>query len=316
MALELTNPGFLSLIQDYGRYGLQRQGITQGGPLDEHAYLWANRLLNNHYNAAQIEISVGGFVARFTRATMIAICGADLSASLNGQALAVWQSHYVKAGDELRFASPKRGLRAYLAVKGGFSIAPHLGSCATVLREKLGGLHQNGAALAKKDSLPYQECEQELSVQVPRNFLPDYFTASDKNEIQLRFMPNHSITGSSDKIINDFIQQNYKVTSQIDRMGYRLEHLEGKALTTSSKGIISQGLALGTIQLPKDGQPIVLMRDRQTMGGYPQLGCVAYLDLALLAQSKPGTKIKFIATAIDELEGELAEHKRFFDVDC
>lgn len=307
MSLEVISSGFLSLLQDFGRYGLQRNGITHGGPLDEHAFLWANRLLNNHYNAAQIEISFGGFAARFTKKTMMAVCGADLSATLNNKSIPLWETIAVNAGDELRFTSPRNGLRAYLSVKGGFDVAKHLGSSATVAREKLGGLKQNGEKLAEKEVLPYTAYQEEVARRVPLIYIPQY-----EKSISLRFIPNRSVTGCSYEAINEFIQQKFKVSSQLDRMGYRLE---GKAISNVSSGIISQGISLGTIQLPKDGQPIVLMKDRQTMGGYPQLGCVAYMDLSLLAQSMPGTELTFIPVTIDELEEELMAHKRFFHLD-
>ncbi|MFT6386666.1 MAG: biotin-dependent carboxylase-like uncharacterized protein [Cellvibrionaceae bacterium] len=307
MSLSILNGGFLTLIQDFGRYGLQHNGITHSGPLDEHAFLWANRLLNNHYNSPQLEISFGGFTARFNKKTMIAICGADLSATLNGKALPLWQSCYVNAGDEIRFTSPKSGLRTYLAVKEGFTVPSQLNSAATVVREKLGGLRQSGEKMLEKDVVPYQVCSEEISLNVPYIYIPKY-----QNKVKLRFIPNRSVSGCSYDATNDFTQQVFKVTSQIDRMGYRLE---GNAISHASAGIISQGITLGAIQLPKDGQPIVLMKDRQTMGGYPQLGCVAYLDLPLLAQSMPGTEVSFVPVAISDLEGELAEHKRFFHLD-
>ncbi|MGH1441661.1 MAG: biotin-dependent carboxyltransferase family protein [Cellvibrionaceae bacterium] len=307
MSLEVISSGFLSLLQDFGRYGLQRNGITHGGPLDEHAFLWANRLLNNHYNAAQIEISFGGFAARFTKKTMMTVCGADLSATLNNKSIPLWETIVVNPGDELRFTSPRSGLRAYLSVKGGFDVTKHLGSSATVAREKLGGLKQNGEKLAEKEVLPYTAYQEEVARRVPLVYIPQY-----EKSVSLRFIPNRSVTGCSYEAINEFIQQKFKVSSQLDRMGYRLE---GQAISNVSSGIISQGISLGTIQLPKDGQPIVLMKDRQTMGGYPQLGCVAYMDLSLLAQSMPGTELTFIPVTIDELEEELMAHKRFFHLD-
>ncbi len=304
MSLEVTNAGFLALIQDFGRYGLQKYGITNGGPLDEHAYLWANRLLGNHYNAAQLEISFGGFSCRFTKKTMMAVCGADLSATLNGQPLTLWQSHYVMPGDEVKFVSPKSGLRSYLAVKGGFQVDAQLASCATVVREKLGGLSKIGEKLSDKDYVPFQASKEEVNKRVPKKYIPDY-----SNKIHLRFIPNSSVTGCKVEVLKQFAKQSFKVTPNIDRMGYRLS---GEPIKNEQTGIISQGLALGAIQLPKDGQPIVLMRDRQTMGGYPQLGCIAYLDIPLLAQSMPGTEVSFSAVDVSDIEEELVRYKRFF----
>ena len=307
MSLEIISSSFLALVQDFGRFGLQKYGVTNGGPVDEHAYLWANYLLRNHYKAPQLEISMGAFSARFTKKSMIAVCGADLSITLNDQPLTLWQSHAVYPGDEIKFVSPKAGLRSYLAIVGGFQIDQQLSSCATVIREGLGGLYQNGRKLAKGDEVSYKESKVEVGRAVPMLFIPSY-----EKRISLRFVPNVTANGCDEASVKQFTEQTFKVTPQMDRMGYKLS---GDPIKTENTGIISQGISLGTIQLPKDGQPIVLMRDRQTMGGYPQIGCVAYLDIALLAQSAPGTEIKFIAADLKSLAQELTVYKKFFHLD-
>jgi len=307
MMLQVKKSGFLSLVQDYGRYGHQSIGVTNGGPLDEHAFLWANRLLDNHYNDAQIEISYGLFSVQFFDDAMIAICGADLSASINDIAIKPWQSYKIKAGDIVSFVSPVAGLRCYLAVKGGFTVEKQLSSCSTVVREKLGGIHQNGSKLSKGDCISYQPSQDEIIKYVP----PQYRGKYDK-EITLRFIPNTSPTSAGKDVLRAFTGNSYEVTSNMDRMGYRLS---GNALDTPQKGIISQGVSLGAIQVPKDGQPIILMKDRQTMGGYPLIGCVSYLDLSKLAQSNPGTKLSFTPVDVDEAEAELKIHQTFFGID-
>jgi biotin-dependent carboxylase-like uncharacterized protein len=316
MSLQVIKAGFLSLIQDYGRYGYQHIGVTHSGPLDENAFLWANRLLGNHYNAPQIEVSYGAFSATFLEQTMIALCGADLSATLNEQAISPWQTYVVNAGDTISFKAPVTGLRSYLAVKDGFAVDPQLSSCATVVREKLGGLHQDGAKLSEGDVIPYASQPHDL---VKHNLVkydlvkrvPSQFTSTYPKKITLRFMPNVSETSAGERAIKAFMQNTYKVTPNIDRMGYRLS---GKVIHTESSGIISQGISLGAIQVPKDGQPIVLMRDRQTMGGYPLLGCVCGLDMGKLAQSLPGTELSFVPISVEEAEAEWIVHKNFFGV--
>ncbi len=315
MSLEVLKPGFLTLLQDFGRYEYGRFGITQGGPLDEHAFLWANRILNNHYNAAQLEISFGGFSARFHKTTTIALCGADLSATLNGTPISVWSTYSVVAGDEIKFTAPKSGLRCYLSIEGGFEVEKVLNSSSTVPREGVGGLQKDGSPIAKGDKLPYSTNDIEpnnvlhsvttgvVKKGVPQAFIPNYPKA-----IELRFVKNPFLT--SIEQLNKFVQQSYRVSQKIDRMGYCLSgvplHLGG--------GIISQGISLGTIQVPSDGQPIVLMKDRQTMGGYPQMGCVAYLDIPLLVQSMPGTEVNFVVAELNELEEELIKYKQFFNL--
>lgn len=306
MSLHVLKAGFLSLIQDYGRYGYQHMGVTHSGPLDENAFLWANRLLGNHYNAPQIEVSYGAFSAKFLEQTMIAICGADLSATLNEQAISPWRTYAVNTGDTISFKAPVTGLRSYLAVKDGFAVDLQLSSCATVVREKLGGIHQNGAKLSEKDVISYTPQPHVLVKRVPSQFTSTY-----PKKITLRFMPNISQTSAGESALKTFMQHSYKVTPNIDRMGYRLS---GKVIHTESSGIISQGISLGAIQVPKDGQPIVLMRDRQTMGGYPLLGCVCGLDMGKLAQSLPGTELSFVPISVEEAEAEWIVHKNFFGV--
>lgn len=306
MALDIIDAGFLSLVQDYGRYGCQHVGVTRGGPMDEHAFLWANYLLGNDFNAPQLEISMGGFSAHFKKNTTIALCGADLNATLNNQPVTPWQTYSVKAGDSLQLQNPVKGLRSYLAIKGGFIVEQQLASCATVMREQLGGLNKNGNKLNSGDTIDYpiSKTEPKRNRKVPPSFIPDF-----QQQITLRFIPNHSITSAGKKALENFTAKPYELTQQMDRMGYRLA---GSVITPEINGIISQGVAVGSIQIPSDGQPIVLMRDCQTMGGYPLIGCIAYLDLPLLAQCLPGAKISFVPVEVSDLESELILYKQFF----
>lgn len=306
MTIRVNKSGFLSLVQDYGRFGFQRIGVTTGGPMDEHAYLWANRLLGNAYNTPQLEINFGNFAASFLKPSVIAMTGADCCAQLNGKRIAPWRTYTVKPGDNLELQTPQAGLRSYLAVKNGFTIEPQLNSCATVSREQLGGISANGQKLIDGDEIAYDPTHDEINKSVPEKYIPEY-----RREIELRFVPNYSLTGINQQALTEMTRHNYEVSQRIDRMGYCLK---GGKVNIVSSGIISQGIALGAIQIPKDGQPIVLMKDRQTMGGYPLAGCVAYLDIALLAQSGPGTRINFIPVDVADLEPELILYKRFFGV--
>lgn len=305
MSLRVIKSGFLTLLQDYGRYGYQHVGLTHSGPLDEHAYLWANRLLANHYNAPQLEISYGVFAAEFLENSVIALCGADLHASLNGESVTPWQTYNAKQGDIIEFANPQHGLRAYLAIKGGFKVSETLSSVATVVRENLGGIDGDGAKVTVGDLIAYEKYAHQTTSRVPEKFIPSY-----SSFITLRFVPNVSMSSVGREAQAVFQNTTYEVTQAIDRMGYRLS---GEAIQVPLEGIVSQGVSAGSIQLPKDGQPIVLMKDRQTMGGYPLLGCVSTLDLPLLAQSAPGVKVKFEAADVDTLEAELLLHKNFFN---
>ncbi len=306
MSLRVIKSSFLTLLQDYGRYGYQHVGLTHSGPLDEHAYLWANRLLDNHYNAAQLEISYGVFAAEFLEDSVIALCGADLRATLGGKSITPWQTYNIKRGDIIEFASPKHGLRAYLAIKGGFKVTETLSSVAAVVRENLGGLNGDGSKVSPGDQIVYEKKAHQMTSRVPEKFIPAY-----SSSITLRFVPNISVSSAGLDAQAVFQNTPYEVTQNIDRMGYRLS---GEPIQVPLEGIVSQGISVGSIQLPKDGQPIVLMKDRQTMGGYPLLGCVTAIDLPLLAQSSPGTKVKFRAVDIDDVESELVIYKKFFNV--
>ncbi len=307
MSLEVIRAGLVTQIQDFGRFGYQGQGVTHGGPMDEHAYLWANFLLGNHFTAPQLEITLGGFSARFTRAAMIALCGADMSARCEQRPLATWRSHYVEAGEVIEFRSPKAGMCCYLAIQGGFEIKAQLSSCSTVAREHLGGLHQNGEKLQSDDRLAYQSSPKGLLRWAPGEYVPAY-----SNKIKLRFIPNNTATGCHKGSLAQLLTQTFTITPQIDRMGYRLA---GEPIRGIGTGIISQGISMGTIQIPNDGQPIVLMRDHQTMGGYPQAGCVAHMDIPLLAQGRPGDEVTFSPAVVSELEEELLVYQKFFGVD-
>ncbi|MCB1867063.1 MAG: biotin-dependent carboxyltransferase [Gammaproteobacteria bacterium] len=308
MSFEVINPGPLSQIQDFGRYGQQRIGYTQGGPMDEHAFLWANRLLDNAPEAAQIEITYGGLQLRALDATMAAVTGADLGATLNGIPLAPWHSFYLAAGDTLLFNFPRKGLRSYLAVKGGLQVSPRLGSCATVMREKIGGLDGQGGKLRQGDRIPCLGQEKSQPMRVRPAYIPDY----DKLLI-LRLIAGYQYHHFPAETLRRFFSSRYGVSQQSDRMGYRLI---GAPVECSLKGIVSEGISYGAVQIPGDGQPIVLMKDRQTIGGYPKLGCIASLDAGQLAQRMPGATVCFRRVGLDEVSEERSQFNRFFGLIC
>ena len=306
MALSIIKAGFQTLVQDYGRFGQQKYGITNSGPMDEQAFLWANKLLDNHFNATQLELCMGGFIARFEQDAVISICGATAKVLINAEPINQWQTHAIKKGDELKIDGVSSGLYVYFAIKGGFQVEPQLGSVATVMRENIGGLSHNGQKLQDNIQLNFQSHTALISSFISEKFKPQYLS-----KVELRFVINQSMSVCNSEMIKRFSEQTFQVSSQINRMGYRLE---GEVTFNDSQEIISHGVSLGAIQLPKDGQPIVLMKDRQTVGGYPQLGCVAYLDVSKLSQSRPGTQITFRPVDVTELSDELKEYMEFFGI--
>lgn len=304
MSLTVIKPGTLSLLQDLGRIGHQHQGMSPGGPLDESAFLWANLLLDNPPRAAALEITLGGLSLRANAPTRIALTGADLQARLNGQPLQDWCSHAIATGDELQLGMARRGLRAYLAVTGGFTVTPRHGSCATVMREQIGGLHGDGRPLAAGDTLPFAPGEPPLPRCVAPSQIPDY-----RAPLTLRVLPGYQHAAFSGEALDAFFSAEFRISPRSDRMAYRLE---GPRITAPAAGLLSEGISLGAIQVPPDGQPIVLLRDRQTIGGYPKLGCVASLDCSALAQRPPGSVLRFSRTTLEELVAERAAFDQHF----
>lgn len=283
--LKVIRPGMLTLVQDLGRFGYQHLGLTPGGAADEQAFLWANKLLGNSPNEAALEITLGGLELMVQVSTCIALTGADLQARCNGEALPNWQTHNVRPGDHLQFGFPRSGVRAYLAVAGGFAIAPTFGSVATVVREQMGGLNGNGRALQVGDCLPCSAIKPRTQRRMPPRYIPDY-TAP----LTVRVMEGHQRSLFEATNLRRFYASEYRVSNHSDRMGFRLE---GPALQPADEGIVSEGINFGAIQVPPNGQPIILLKDRQTIGGYPKLGSIHPLDAFALAQRQAGQPVRF-----------------------
>lgn len=297
--LIVNNPGVLALVQDSGRLGQHRIGLTVGGPMDPFAFRWANRLCGNDDNASVIEVSIGGFVAEFTQATQIAVTGAEVDVKLNNQAVEQWQTLSVSAGDVLKLGFASAGCRIYIAVQGGLQVAPQFGSSATVVREKMGGL--SGEALSKGTSIELAPLEAKPMQMMPENSRPVY-PQNSANEKTYEIKPLRVVLGyQADSFSRvdkaHFFSSEYTVSERMDRMGYRLT---GPECCSTISNMLSEGICHGAIQLPPDGQPIILLNDRQTIGGYPKLGSVMARDTARLAQMTQGNKVFFEAVTIED----------------
>lgn len=307
--LEVTKANFSAIFVDRGRTNKQHIGLSQSGPMDEYAYLWANKLLGNEARDACIEISFGQFSLKALQVCHVAITGADFRAEVNGQLLENWQTLKLKCGDELVFSGPKmQGTRAYLAIKGGFDCPKPFYSACTVLREGLGG-YNSGAPLAVGDELAcsvIQETPVSVSISVSPQLIRHY---CNHESISCRFIPAYQWSLFPSREQQRFLQQSFRISSQSDRMGFRLE---GERINSFNEGIISEGIALGAIQIPPDGQPIVLMRDRQTIGGYPKLGTVISTDIEKIAQAMPGQKLGFQISDIETAYRERLQREQFF----
>jgi biotin-dependent carboxylase-like uncharacterized protein len=283
MSFEVVQPGILTLIQDAGRFGQHAIGLTTGGPLDPEAYDLCNRLLQNPCNSTVLEVSFGGLHLRIGVDTFICVTGASMPLRINDHQQPLWQVHRVNAGDTIALDFAEDGCRSYLGVADGFDIPPVFGSSATVVREKLGGL--GGDKLQVGDMLPCATHTERRSLYLPKAKQPQYQTA-----ITVRVLPGYQEAHFSRLQQRRFFSHQYTVSDRCDRMGYRLE---GPAIECDIEGILSEGICYGAIQVPADGQPIVLLRDRQTIGGYPKIGSALSLDAAKLSQLTPGGTVHF-----------------------
>ncbi|MGB1310090.1 MAG: biotin-dependent carboxyltransferase family protein [Leucothrix sp.] len=293
----VLQPGILALLQDAGRFGQHAIGLTNGGPLDRLSFDWANRLCGNDQNACAIEASIGGLILQAEIDTQIAITGGDAPLTINGQSVAPWQTHAITKGDKLGFGFSQTASRHYLAVNGGFQLEPMFGSCSTVTREKLGGL--NGAALQINDKLPCitPPVDTIKPLRVNNASRPDY-----SGEVVLRVILGYQHAAFSHVQKARFFNNTFELSDKCDRMGFRLA---GPDIQSGISGMLSEGICYGAIQIPADGQPIVLLNDRQTIGGYPKMGSVLSLDIPKLTQRMPGTAVRFEAITIDEAQRQL-----------
>jgi biotin-dependent carboxylase-like uncharacterized protein len=296
----VLKPGMLASVQDLGRHGHRQSGICPGGALDTLALTMTNRLVGNPDEAAGLELTMGGCELRFDTATRIALAGDDFGARLDGVPIWPCWSVPVQAGQTLKLvganaAAGKKGLRTWLAVAGGIDVPPVLGSRSTDLKAGFGGLA--GRALKKGDRLPLGAPTLNRSQLARRRFgvrPPEWAIDSrDFGEaISLRVMLGPESGLFTPASLAAMWREPWRVTPQSNRMGSRLE---GPVLERKRAGdMLSSGVIPGTIQVPPSGQPIILMGDAQTTGGYPRIGVVIRADLWKLAQAPLGGMLRLL----------------------
>jgi antagonist of KipI len=239
-----------------------------------------------------------GATLQFHEDTLIAICGGDLSPTCNEHPLPMWRPVFVEKGAIVAFGKARRGCRAYLAVAGGFDVKPVLGSKSTYLRGGIGGYQ--GRALQKGDVLSFGHPESFFTTtnwRVKGDLIPPY-----GNEVIVRVLKGSQFDAFTEASRHSFFANSYQVTPQSDRMGYRLQSQGETLCLTEPMEMISEAVAFGTIQVPPEGQPIVLMADRQTTGGYPKIADVITIDLPLIAQLKPGERVRFVPVEMEDAQ--------------
>lgn len=312
--MRVRKPGLLTTVQDLGRHGHQREGVPVSGAMDKVALRIANLLLGNLESEAGLEITLVGPQLEFPEATLIALTGADLGAKLNGRTIPLWRPIRVEAGSFLTFAGHRAGCRAYLAVAGGIAVPPVLGSRSTYLRAGIGGYH--GRALAAGDTLLTGE-PSALSARIAAALgrggagrwtvspaiLPLYMAAPE-----VRALPGAHFDTLTPHAQATLWSTAFRVAPESDRMGFRLQG--GPLALSVPLEMHSEGVAMGTVQLPPGGSPIILMADRQTTGGYPRIAQVATVDLPLLAQLRPGDTVRFRLCSLETAQTLLLLRER------
>jgi len=325
--IDVIRAGLLTTIQDLGRHGYRHLGVAMGGALDRLSLEVGNRLVGNRPDAAGLEITFGPTVLRFLRATRVAITGTEFGATLDGKPVYSWWSLPVKAGQELVLNAAKRGMRGYVCIAGGIDVLPMLGSRSTDLAGHFGGL--GGRALRDGDRLPVGAPPQrahvgfspeapEFGVKAPawcKFVLVDEPLRRGRHPtgvpwaVPIRVLRGPEYESFTDEAHESFWSDEWLVTPNSNRMGYRLAGTELKRKVKAD--LLSHAVLPGTIQVPPNGQPIVLMSDAQTTGGYPKIGAVIQADLWKLAQVRLNAAVRFIPTTPYEARHALLEERTY-----
>ena len=295
MTVEIVRPGLLTTLQDRGRSGWAMLGVGTAGAMDYVALRLANALVGNPPRAAALEITLIGPRLRFDEPATIALTGAE------HPDVPMWRAVRVDSGSVLDFGNARHGARAYLAIAGGFAVEHMLGSASTDVNAKLGGRPlREGDRLVIGDSHP-TESHPAWSLD-PR----PWFDADPATPIRLIRGAHFEALDGASRIA--LFEREFRIAADSNRVGYRLD---GPRLALSAPlELVSEPLAAGTVQLPPGGQPIALMAEHPTVGGYPRIGHVAAVDLALLAQRKPGDPVRFAEIGLDDAQTRYLERER------
>lgn len=292
--IKILDAGLLTTVQDLGRYGFQRYGVSASGVMDEYSAKIANKLVGNKLGEAVLETTLKGVQIEFLQNTAVAITGGNCDVTLNGAKIELWQSYLVNKGDILKMGICKSGLRNYLAFAGGIDVPVIMNSKSTNLKAKVGGF--NGRKLMTGDVLSVGVGSLEAPLTLNKHYIPTY-----SKDIKVGVILGQQDDHFTEVGIKTFLNETYTVTQESDRMGIRLSSISGATIEhKNGADIISDGITFGAIQVPGSGQPIVMMADRQTTGGYTKIGNVISSDLAKLAQATPGTKVKFVEYTLEQ----------------
>lgn len=286
--IHVLHPGLFTTVQDLGRCGYQRFGVSVSGAMDSWALTVGNRLLGNPDRAAGLEITLHGPELLFEQTLSIAVTGADLSPTSSGLAIPMWTVVAMQAGSRLQFGVRRQGCRAYLTVAGGITGPMILGSLSTHVRSGLGG--PAGRAVKKWDRFSVGPVARAAAQSIGRS-LPERSRPRYSKSPTVRVMPGPQSDYFTDEAFRLLTDSPYRVTSESDRMGYRLEGAE--LPHRASADIVSEAVCVGNLQVPSNRQPILLMVDCQPTGGYAKLATMISADRSLAAQLAPGDSLSF-----------------------
>jgi len=322
MALVVIRPGMLTTIQDRGRWGYQSRGVPVAGPMDPVSHRLANALVGNDPGAALLEVTLLGPELEFEDERVVAVAGAVFSLTIDGRPISLSppaSPFLVPMGARLRFGPRLRGARAYLAIAGGIDVPPVLGSRATHVISAMGGFE--GRPLRPGDRLPLgQASGAQRTVRPPETPIvtlpgaPGAGPDASASEAAVRVLPGPQRDRFTSESLDLLQSAPYVIAQNSDRMGFRLEG----PLLAHSRGpeIISDATGLGTMQVPSSGQPILLMADRQTTGGYPKIATAITADLSIAAQLAPGDSIRFaVCTEREAMAALIAQEQALLRVE-
>jgi antagonist of KipI len=306
--------GFLTSVQDLGRVGFRKFGVSLGGALDSHALRVANLLVGNKESAAGLEITFGGLRLRFTDDRIVAWGGGNFDARVASTTLPAGHPGLVHAGEDFSIESPAIGCRAWMAISGGIDVPIVLGSRAADLKGGFGGV--NGRAIRDGEELPLGQTPERSKTLVEKLRAqriapwkpPHNWSSPAQREPQLRFIRGTDADRCAPETMKVFSEASFFVSPDSDRMGIRLD---GPQLEqTSEVELLSEAVAPGTVQVPPSGKPILLLNDCQTIGGYPKLAHVITADLTIAAQLRPADIVRFREVSITDAHRILAERER------
>ncbi|GAB5381056.1 MAG: biotin-dependent carboxyltransferase family protein [Aliiglaciecola sp.] len=294
--ITVDHPGLLSLVVDKERLGFQNIGISAGGPADHYSCHWANKLVGNDDILPCIEVVGDGAQFTFSDDCTIAITGGTSEIRLNHVIHPSWQNFQIKSGDRLQIQNSALGIRHYIAVCGGLTVEPIFGSATAVTRDGLGGQRGDGSAVSVSEKLAYKCKQFPWALHAPKQAL-----IQAHKSLCIDLVMGYQFDKFKPSERQQFFSNNYRLTPNSSRMAARFA---GSPIQSPSDPILSEGIAKGALQIPPDGLPIVMLADRQTVGGYPKLGSVTSHASDLLAQACAGSEVQF-----NPIDFQLAHNK-------